>query len=67
VIPHYVGGRCLAVYPPTEAYARSILLIYKSWIGKFDDGEDRDVLKEFEEFFKTRQAPIPSFCLSSSH
>jgi hypothetical protein len=24
----YVGDSCLAVYPPTRAYARSILLIY---------------------------------------
>jgi hypothetical protein len=58
VIPHYVGGRCLAVYPPTQGYARSILLIYKSWIGEFDDGEDRDFLKEFEEFISSDSCPM---------
>ncbi len=58
VIPNYVGGRCLAVYPPTEAYARSILLIYKSWIGKFDDGKDRDFLKEFKEFVSSDSCPM---------
>ena len=58
VIPNYVGGRCLAVYPPTEAYARSILLIYKSWIGKFDDGKDHDFLKEFKEFVSSDSCPM---------
>ncbi len=58
VIPHYVGGSCLAVYPPTRAYARSILLIYKCWIGEFDDGKDRNFLKEFEEFISSDFCPM---------
>jgi hypothetical protein len=33
-------------------------LIYKSWIGKFDDGEDRVFLKEFEEFISSDSCPM---------
>jgi hypothetical protein len=58
VIPHYVGGSCLPVYPPTQAYARSILLIYKSWIGEFDDGKNRDFLNEFQEFISSDSCPM---------
>jgi hypothetical protein len=58
VIPHYVGGSCFAVYPPTRAYARSILLIYKCWIREFDDGKERDFLKEFEEFISSDFCPM---------
>jgi hypothetical protein len=53
-----VGGSCLAVYPPTQAYARSILLIYKCWIGEFYDGKDCDFLKVFEEFLSSDFCPM---------
>jgi hypothetical protein len=33
-------------------------LIYKSWIGKFDDGKDRDFLKEFKEFVSSDSCPM---------
>jgi hypothetical protein len=58
VIPHYVGGSCVPVYPPTQAYARSILLIYKPWIGNFDDDKKRDFVNEFEAFILSDTCPL---------
>ena len=58
VIPHYVGGSCVPVYPPTQAYARSILLIYKPWSGKFDDEKERDFLVEFNQFMLSDSCPL---------
>jgi hypothetical protein len=37
IIPHYVGSKCLPTFPPTKDYARSVLLLYKPWIGRFID------------------------------
>jgi hypothetical protein len=58
VIPHYVGGSCVPVYPPTQAYARSILLIYKPWMGNFDDDKKRDFVNEFEAFILSDSCPL---------
>ncbi len=33
-------------------------MIYKCWIGEFDDGKDRDFLKEFEEFILSDFCPM---------
>jgi hypothetical protein len=49
IIPHYVGGKTFPVYPPTKEYARSVLLLYKPWIGTFIE-EGRDFVEEFNEF-----------------
>jgi hypothetical protein len=57
VIPHYVGGKSLPMYPPTKDYARSVLLLYKPWVGEFlDDG--RDFVKEFNEFIVLPMCPV---------
>jgi hypothetical protein len=56
IIPHYVGGKCLPTFPPTKDYARSVLLLYKPWIGRFID-EDRDFLHEFYRFITSPECP----------
>jgi hypothetical protein len=58
VIPHYVGGSCVPIYPPTQAYARSVLLIYKPWRGKFEEEKERDFLIEFNAFVLTASCPL---------
>ena len=42
IIPHYVGGKTFPVYLPTKDYARSVLLLYKPWVGTFVE-EDQGV------------------------
>ena len=58
VIPHYVGGKSLPMYPPTKDYARSVLLLYKPWIGEFLDDGGRDFVKEFNEFIWLPTCPL---------
>jgi GTPase SAR1 family protein len=56
IIPHYVGGKSLPMYPPTKDYARSVLLLYKPWIGMFIE-EGRNFLKEFNDFITSSSCP----------
>jgi hypothetical protein len=56
VIPHYVGGKSLPIFPPTRDYARSVLLLYKPWVGTFIE-EGRDFVKEFNEFIVMPTCP----------
>ena len=57
VIPHYVGGKSLPMFPPTRDYARSVLLLYKPWVGTFVE-EGRDFVKEFNEFILSPECPL---------
>ncbi len=57
IIPHYVGGKTFPVYPPTKEYARSVLLLYKPWIGTFIE-EGRDFVEEFNEFILSPNCPV---------
>jgi GTPase SAR1 family protein len=56
VIPHYVGGKSLPMFPPTRDYARSVLLLYKPWVGTFVE-EGRDFVKEFNDFIVLPTCP----------
>jgi hypothetical protein len=48
-IPLFTGARCEPVYPPTEGYARGVLLIYHPWVGRFTFDCDT---KEYVQYFK---------------
>ena len=59
IIPHYVGARSLPTYPPTEGYAKSVLILHVPWRKTFNEQEQsRDYIKEFESFLKTSMCPM---------
>jgi len=58
IIPHYVGARSSPTYPPTEGYARSVLLLHVPWQKKFDhQAQGRNYIKEFKAFIKKLDCP----------
>jgi len=54
-VPHYVGGSSNPTYPATEGYARSVILKYSPWIGKFDGTQD--FIAEFNKFITNPTCP----------
>ena len=55
-IPHYVGASTQPTFPPTEAYAKSMLMIHSPWQNKFDI-ENRDFVSEFTLFLSSPLCP----------
>lgn len=55
IVPHYVGGRSQPIYPPTEGYAKAILMIHKPW--NTSDEESENVLVEFNNFIASEDTP----------
>jgi hypothetical protein len=53
IIPHYLGGKSLPVYPPIDKYARSGIFLYKTWHGSFQE-TDRSFLLEFKFFLSQK-------------
>jgi hypothetical protein len=35
-VPHYVGGKMSPIWPPTEEFARSVLVVHTPWVTKFE-------------------------------
>ena len=59
IIPHYVGARSVPTYPPTEGYAKSVLLLHVPWRNMFNEQEEsRNYVKEFESLLKSSFCPI---------
>ena len=59
IIPHYVGASSTPTYPPTEGYAKSVLILHVPWTNKFDEQDaSRDYVKEFEMFLKSGLCPM---------
>ena len=59
IIPHYVGARSAPIYPPTEAYAKSVLLLHVPWRYTFNEqNESRDYVKGFESFVDSDNCPM---------
>jgi hypothetical protein len=54
-IPHYVGGNSTPIFPPTKAYARSVLLLHKPWINQFD--ETQDFIQASNDFIQSGICP----------
>ena len=58
IIPHYVGARSSPTYPPTEGYAKSVLLLHDPWIKKFDQQAlSRNYIEEFKALIKKPDCP----------
>lgn len=55
-IPHYVGSSTTPKYPPTEAYARSMLIIHKPWRGS-SRGTTGSKIEEFKAFIADPHCP----------
>ena len=61
IIPHYVGARSSPTYPPTEGYAKSVLLLHVPWQEKFDHKtQGRNYIEEFKAFKKNQIVPLES-------
>ena len=59
IIPHYIGARCGPTYPPTEAYAKAVLILHVPWANKFDEQDtSRKYVEEFELFLKSGLCPM---------
>ena len=59
LIPHYVGASCYPVYPPTEPYARSIIMLHTPWHTNFPISQN--FLANFNGLLK--QNKLPDFVL----
>jgi hypothetical protein len=58
VIPHYVGARTYQTYPPTEGYAKSVLIMHVPWRNTFNkQAEARNYVKEFKSFLESKRCP----------
>ena len=58
IIPHYVGAKSVPTYPPTEGYAKSVLLLHVPWQYKFDQqAHGRNYIAEFKSFIKRPDCP----------
>ena len=55
-IPHYVGGKMQPVWPPTEEFARSMLVVHRPWHKKFDISSER-LIPEFEDMYRAGSCP----------
>jgi hypothetical protein len=52
-IPLFTGARCEPVYPPTEGYARGVLLIYHPWVGRFSfESNNKGYVQYFKEWIQ---------------
>ena len=59
IIPHYVGARSVPTYPPTEGYAKSVLILHVPWKNTFNEqAESRNYIEEFIYFLKRPLCPI---------
>jgi hypothetical protein len=59
IIPHYVGARSVPTYPPTEGYAKSVLILHVPWSNTFNEqAESRNYVKEFKSFLKSQFCPM---------
>ena len=59
IIPHYVGARSIPIYPPTEGYAKSMLLLYMPWENKFiEQTEPKNYIAEFHSLLQSPVCPM---------
>lgn len=59
IIPHYVGARSVPTYPPTEGYAKSVLILHVPWKNTFNKQKQaRNYIDEFKSFLKSPLCPI---------
>ena len=57
-VPNYTGTHNQAVYPVTQDYAKSVLLIHKPWWGDDHPSEDGKWVADFTDFLQTQDCPV---------
>ena len=59
IILHYVGARSAPTYPPTEGYAKLVLILHVPWKNTFNEqAESRNYIEKFKQFLKTDLCPM---------
>ena len=59
IIPHFVGARSLPTYPPTEGYAKSVLLLHVPWKNTFNEHtKSRNYVEQLESFLISPLCPM---------
>jgi hypothetical protein len=59
IIPHYVGASSVPTYPPSEGYAKSVLILHVPWKKTFNEqGESRNYIDEFKLFLDSSKCPM---------
>src|SRR5687767_10397581 len=59
IIPNSVGGRNVAIYPPLQGYAKSILILHVPWNNTFNEkGVSRNYIKEFKAYLESSRCPM---------
>ena len=58
IIPHYVGASSTPRYPPTEGYAKSVLILHVPWKNAFNvEEQERNYIEEFKLFVESSNCP----------
>lgn len=57
IIPHYLGGKSVPLYPPADKYARSVIFLYKPWHGIFQE-TGRSFLLDFKKCIISEECPL---------
>jgi hypothetical protein len=55
VIPHFIGISGKPSYPPTESYAKYVLVVHKPWWGEFPKSDDW--IEDFNNFVNSPAVP----------
>lgn len=59
IIPHYVGARSTPIYPVTEGYTKSVLLLHVPWRNAFNEpGTITNYKEDFEIFLNSTLCPM---------
>lgn len=59
IIPHYVGAKSVPTYPPTESYARAVIIMHVPWNNTLNElKESKNYVEAFKIFLKSPECPI---------
>ena len=56
IVPHFTGTNNKPVFPATETYARTMLLLHKPWKNNFET-TGRNFIQEFLKYIKSESCP----------
>jgi len=57
IIPHFVGGSGQPVFPVSQSYARTVLLVYKPWSNKNPLPKEDCYIATFNDFLNDQKCP----------
>ena len=56
IIPHYVGARMQAIWPPTKEFAKAMLIIHLPWAKTFHIPDDK-LIQTFKALYESSTCP----------